>query len=139
MSETLLQHLRRHEGVRYSAYQDQGGYTHIGIGTLIDARKGGAVSDDVIDLMAQEDIERNRCDLDKRLPWWRALNSVRQLALEAMAYQLGTPKLFGFTKMLACLQAGDWLGAHTHAMNSTWAEQTPDRAKEVARMLRDGE
>lgn len=138
MTETLMQHLRRHEGVKYQAYQDQGGYWHIGMGTLIDGRIGGAVSDDVVEMMAREDILRNQQDLDKKCPWWRSLDPVRQMALEAMAYQLGVPRLLEFKKMLACLEMGDWLGAHTNALNSVWAEQTPARAKEVALLLRDG-
>jgi lysozyme len=108
------------------------------MGTLIDSRKGGAVSDDVVELMAREDIERNRQDLDKAIPWWRSLNPSRQLALEAMAYQLGTPNLLAFKKMLAALEAKNWIGAHMQALDSTWAEQTPARAKEVAALLRDG-
>ena len=136
--DKLIAHLRPLEGWKNSAYQDQNGFWHIGMGTLIDPRKGGAVSDDVIYMMAAEDIQRNRGDLDKLFPWWRGLSERRRIALQAMAYQLGAPKLSDFKKMLASLEAGDYLGAYGHALNSVWAEQTPTRAKEVAAMLRDG-
>ncbi len=135
--QRLTADLERHEGRRYSAYQVDGKW-HIGVGTLIDGRFGGALSDDEIDLILQNRITTHLADLYTVLPWVRELSEARQRALANMAFQLGVPRLLGFTKMLACLQAGDWLGAHTNALDSAWAEQTPARAKEVAAMLRDG-
>lgn len=129
--------LERHEGRRYSAYQ-VAGLWHIGVGRLIDARAGGAVSDDEIDTMRDNDINRHVDDLYKVFPWVRELTEARQRALANMAFQMGVPRLREFKKMLACLQAKDWLGAYQNALASVWAEQTPERAKEVAAMLRDG-
>lgn len=134
----FVRYLREKEGWRRSAYKDPGGLIHIGMGTLIDDRKGGVVSDSVIRLAALEDIERHDADLDRRWPHWRRLSPRRQLAIRAMAYQLGVPNLMEFKRMIAALEAEDWAGAHRNALDSLWAEQTPDRAKEVAVMLRDG-
>jgi lysozyme len=42
----VIEQLTREEGKRRSAYQDHLGYWTIGVGRLIDARKGGGLSDE---------------------------------------------------------------------------------------------
>jgi len=54
---TLADQLRAEEGERASAYQDSLGYWTIGVGRLIDARKGGRLRSNEIDFMLTNDIE----------------------------------------------------------------------------------
>ena len=133
----LAADLERHEGRKRYAYQVDGKW-HIGVGTLIDGRFGGSLTDDEVSMIFANRISTHMREMYAAIPWVHTLSEPRQRALANMAFQLGVPRLLGFTKMLACLQAGDWLGAHTNALDSTWAEQTPGRAKEVALQLRDG-
>lgn len=134
----LAKDFERHEGRKYQMYLVNG-LAHIGVCRLIDGSLGGAVSDEEIDLMLANDIDRHIGDLDKVLPWWRELHpEPRQRALALMALQLGVPRLREFTKMLAALQKQNWHVASLEARASRWATQTPERAKEVAQMLRDG-
>jgi lysozyme len=59
MSDPLLiAELRRDEGVDRSAYQDHLGFWTIGVGRLIDRRKGGGLSDEEIDYLLQNDVKR---------------------------------------------------------------------------------
>ena len=60
---------------------------------------------------------------------------VREALLE-MAYQLGPKGVLGFHDMLDALAAENWEGAATAALDSTWARETPARAKRIAETIR---
>lgn len=66
---------------------------------------------------------------------WGMLTAARQMALVAMCYQLGMYKLSLFRRMWAAIARGDWPEAEREALDSAWAEQTPERARETAAML----
>lgn len=132
--------LRRDEGEVPHAYQDHLGYWTIGVGHLIDRRKGGSLPKEIIDALLQWDIRQTTVEVTKALPWTTHLDPVRFAALLNMAFQLGLPGLLGFQRMLACLRDQRFAEAETHALDSKWAKQdTPERARRVARQLATGE
>jgi lysozyme len=137
--EGLRLQLLRHEGVKRSAYQDHLGYWTIGVGRLIDERKGGGLSMAEIEYLLDNDINRVIHDLETSLPGslWFTLSGKQKQALANMAFQLGLGGLMKFKKMLAALERGDLEKAEEEALNSRWAEQTPNRAREVAAMLKE--
>jgi lysozyme len=96
-------------------------------------------SDDEIDLMLKNDIDKVERELDHALPWWRTLNEARQNALANMCFQLGLAGLLAFKNTLALLQAGRWDAAAAAALDSKWQKQVPARAKRVTDMIRTGE
>jgi len=53
-------------------------------------------------------------------------------ALVSMSYQLGRPRLSKFEDMRAAVGEGDWQGVKKEMLDSTWAKQTPRRAKRLA-------
>ena len=67
----LIRELERDEGRVLHAYQDSRGFWTIGIGRLIDKRKGGGISNEEADLLKRNDIARFKRDLDRVAPWWR--------------------------------------------------------------------
>ena len=134
--QQLRQMIERHEGKVRHAYQDHLGFWTIGVGRLIDERRGGGLSDREIDFLLTNDIERVLDDLPRRLPFWARLTISQQQALVNMAFQLGVNGLLGFRRMLAALERGDGATAELEALDSRWAQQTPRRATEVASMLR---
>jgi lysozyme len=127
--EGLRLQLLRHEGVKRSAYQDHLGYWTIGVGRLIDERKGGGLSLTEIEYLLDNDINRVIHDLETSLPGslWFTLSGKQKQALANMAFQLGVGGLLKFKKMLAALERGDLEEAEEEALNSRWAEQTPNR------------
>lgn len=137
-AEQLKQDLLRDEGEVPHAYQDHLGYWTIGVGRLIDERRGGGISHDESMYLLGNDIERVRASLEGRLDYWFDIGPGRQRALCNMAFQLGVSGLMAFRRMHNALAAGDWAGAEREALDSRWANQTPERAERVARLLREG-
>lgn len=136
----LIDQLRRDEGEVLTAYADHLGYLTIGVGVLIDKRKGGGITAEESAYLLSNRIKAKEAELRTALPWFAQLDSVRQAALLNMAYQLGVEGLKGFPKMLAALRDGRWAEAEYQALDSVWAkQQTPARAKRVARQLASGE
>jgi lysozyme len=134
----LEDQLRRDEGERLSAYQDHLGYWTIGIGRLIDSRRGGGISTDESTMLLRNDIARVRVELLQRLPWFAHLDSVRQGALMNMAFQMGINGVMAFQQMLAKVQGGDYAAAADQMLQSKWATQTPERANRLAKQMREG-
>lgn len=131
--------LEAEEGRKRSAYQDHLGYWTIGVGRLIDARRGGGLTDDEIDYLLANDIKRKTEEVAKALPWISSLNGARQAVLIGMAFQLGTDGLLAFKNTLGKIQAGDFKGAADNMLMSKWATQTPARAMRMAKQMETGE
>lgn len=135
----LAMQLRQEEGSVPHAYQDHLGYWTIGVGRLIDKRKGGGLSPDEVDYLLRNDIRKKTDEVYEALPWVRDLNEPRQAVLIGMAFQMGTAGLLGFKSTLANIQAGRYAQAATGMLNSLWAQQTPGRAARMARQMETGE
>lgn len=136
----IFEQLRRDEGIVRHAYQDHLGYWTIGVGHLVDQRKGGGLSDNIINLILQEDVREKTLELHRKLPWLNQLDPVRQFALVNMAFQLGVEGLSAFNNMLRALQDQRFALAASHALDSKWAKKdTPERARRMARQIETGE
>ena len=134
----MKQELRRDEGFVPHAYQDHLGYWTIGIGRLIDQRKGGRITEDEALHLLDCDIERFEQELDAKLPWWRTLDDVRQRVILNMAFNLGVEGLLKFRNTLAAVNEGRWEDAARGMAASKWASQVGDRAVRLQRMMRTG-
>ena len=134
----LRKELLRDEGFRRAAYRDHLGYWTIGIGRMIDKRRGGGITRDEANYLLTVDIVKIETALDARIPWWRDAAPSRQRALLNMAFQMGVGGLMKFKRTLAMAKRGDWNQAATNALKSRWARQTPTRAKRVAALMRAG-
>lgn len=134
----LTADLKRDEGNIRHAYTDSLGYLTIGVGRLVDQRRGGGLSPAEIDYLLANDIDNKSKMLAIALPWFTGLDEVRQRALLNLAFQLGIGGLLNFKNTLAHLQAGRYREAATNALLSNWAAQTPSRARRIARMIETG-
>ncbi len=135
----VYEQLRREEGVVPHVYADHLGYMTIGVGRLVDKRKGGGLTDDEIDYLLKNDVRRCVEDLQKHLPFFDSLSEPRQAVLIGMRFQMGMAGLLGFRKALAEMERGDFTAAATHMLDSRWATQTPGRAARMARQLSNNE
>ncbi len=135
----LTADLRSDEGVKPSVYQDQFGYWTIGVGRLIDARKGGHLSDDEIDYLLANDIHDAIADVST-WPAWQAVKDdpIRARGFLNMRFQLGHAGLMGFTHSLDAIAAKSWALAAAGLRASAWYSQTPARAERVIQMITTG-
>ena len=131
--------LREDEGEILTAYKDHLGFLTIGIGRLIDARKGGGISKEESSFLFQNDLKRKRAEVRKALPWFDNLNEARQGVLLNMAFQMGTEGLLGFKTTLALIERGDYDAAARNMLNTLWARQTQNRAKRLSAQMATGE
>ncbi len=132
---TLTEQLRRDEGTESCAYQDSLGYWTIGVGRLIDARKGGGLSNDEIDYLLDNDIKAKTHEVLRALPWAARLSEPRRAVLVNMAFQMGTKGLLAFHRTLGSVEDGHYGDAAVEMLNSTWAKQTPARAMRLATQM----
>lgn len=138
MIEQLRKQLMRQEGFRSYAYQDSEGYWTIGYGRLIDQRLGGGITEQEAMILLDGDISRARQEAFTAWPWLITLDATRQDVVTNMVFNIGIPRLSGFKKMLAALQAGDYNEAANQMLDSKWAQQVGLRASELSQQMRTG-
>lgn len=163
-NDAVIAHLRREEGVRARAYKDHLGYWTIGVGRLIDPRKGGRITpeeervllqnvpertgkpwkdwvltDAEINLLLANDVARFVKAMEN-WPAWQAVqgNTARMVAMTSMCFQLGVQGFAAFRNSLAMIAAKRWSEAAENLRLSLWAKQTPARAKRVCELIRTG-
>ena len=136
--DKLIEMIKHHEGVVAHAYKDSRGYLTIGVGRLIDEELGGGLSDDEIDYLLTNDI--NRCiEEAETYPWFAGLSEPRQAVVISLLFNLGKPRWDGFKKAQAAIAAGDLAEASRQLLDSKWARQVGKRAHEMAAQLQSGE
>jgi lysozyme len=138
MSQELTRQLRGDEGEKLHVYADSLGYLTLGVGRLVDARKGGGISKEESAYLLANDIEAKTAELTARLPWLYLLDPVRQGALVNMAFQLGVDGLLGFRNSLELMRTGQYREAADNFLKSKWANQTPNRARRITDQIRTG-
>lgn len=133
--QTLVDELKRDEGVRLKPYTDTVGKLSIGVGrNLTDV----GISDLECTTLLEGDIARTTAALDKNLTWWRNLDPIRQRVIVNMAFNMGVAGLMTFKNTLAAVQNGDYAAAATGMLQSKWAAQVGARAVRLSNMMRTG-
>lgn len=137
---SLRNMLERDEARVPHAYPDSLGYLTIGVGHLIDKRKGGRLPDVIIDALLDYDIAEKTAEVVKALPWFGQLNEPRKAVIVSMAFQLGTDGLLEFKTALAAMSAANYDRAAWAFLQSKVAKyQTPERWQRHARQIQTGE
>ena len=131
----LKEDIKADEGLVLHEYKDHLGFSTIGYGRLIDERRGGGITEEEAEYLLTNDILRVIEQLATRTKLTSYPTAV-QHALINMAFQLGVNGLLGFKKMWAHLANRDYGAAADEALDSRWAQQTPERAKRVTDLMR---
>lgn len=139
MKDLITKQLRRDEGERLSAYQDHLGFWTIGVGRLIDARRGGGISKEESDMLLSNDIDVRVKALENHIPWFKELDDARKGVLVNMAFQLGITGLLGFRNTLEAVRTRRFHEAAKNMRQSKWYSQTPNRAERLAKQMETGE
>lgn len=127
--------IKKHEGLRLTAYRDSRGVLTIGYGRNLEDR--GITAMEALMLLQQDYTEI--CYRLYGLPWFNKLNEPRQAAVMDMAFNLGFTGLLKFQRFLKALTDGDYSRAAAEMLNSGWAHQVGLRAVEDAQIMDTGE
>ena len=139
MSDKLIEMLKRHEGVESHAYKCSENKITIGVGRNVDKSGGLGLSDDEVDYLLQNDIDRVSGELDSEYEWFAGLDDVRQDAMIDISFNLGQTRLRAFKNALAAMAKGDWRAAADEFMDSRWSGQVGNSAKELTELIRTGQ
>lgn len=132
----LKDQLKLHESYEAFPYTDTVGKITIGIGHNLSDR---GVSDRVIDMMFEEDVEVAEADLDKIFgEYWRSLSVQRKLVLLDMSFNLGYDRLSGFHRTIKYIKEGMFKEASVQMLRSKWAKQVKGRAHRLSKMMEQG-
>ena len=139
MDETLKQRIRertkRFEGLSLMPYKCPVGEDTIGYGHLI---KNG-ITQAGAEVLLDEDLKAAERAARGNFPWFSKLNGPRQAVIIDMVFNIGITRLYGFKKMRAAIEQGDFETAAKEMLASKWAAQVGRRAIENARMMETGQ
>ena len=137
--DKLLAMLKRHEGMETHAYECSEGKVTVGVGRNIDKEGGIGLSDDEVDYLLQNDVERVIKELAAEYPWFSDLDDVRRDAMVDISFNLGATRLRLFKRALSAMEVGNYAEASTEFLDSKWARQVGGRALELTDMISSGE
>jgi lysozyme len=138
VTEKLLEMLKRHEGVEHHIYRCSAGFWTIGAGRNVDPQGGLGLSDDEVDYLLQNDIERVIKELSAEYPWFNSLDDVRKDAMIDISFNLGATRLRGFKRALAAMEVADYKMAAKEFLDSKWSRDVKGRATELCYMIEMG-
>ncbi|MFB1501517.1 glycoside hydrolase family protein [Thiocapsa sp. N5-Cardenillas] len=132
--QDLKEWLKKCEDFRAKIYRCPSNKQTIGYGWNIDDMP---ISRAAADFILEEHIKIFQSELH-HYSWYRNQPPGVQDALVNMAFNMGINRLVCFTKMIAALNRHDYTTAAKEALDSRWATQVGQRAKDVALMIREG-
>jgi lysozyme len=131
----MIEQLKQHEGLELKPYRCTSGKLTIGYGRNLEAK---GISKGEAESMLFSDIAEVEDKL-VRAGFLSGLNDARKAVLINMAFQLGFKGLSKFRNMLAAVQSEQYDLAASEMLDSLWAKQTPNRAKELSEQMLTGE
>jgi len=153
----FLDKLIEHEGLVLTVYQDSLGIDTIGIGRNLKDRGISKEELDYLDIPSMEvvyqhgiseadarylalnDIAIVENELCRIHPCVEKLDSVRQLVLMDMAFNMGVPRLSKFKLMWNAVHEEKWEAASREMLDSKWARQVGRRARILSEAMANGE
>lgn len=133
---TLIEQLKRHEGLRLEPYLCTAGRLTIGYGRNI---SDIGITEQEADQLLANDIKRVKAQLKKHLAWYTQMTLPRKAVFENMLFNLGLSRFMQFHNTLAAAHAGDYATAADEMLDSRWARQVGQRAQELSQQMRTGE
>jgi lysozyme len=124
--------IKNHEGFNPHPYLDTQNRVTIGYGRNLDER---GISPDEANYLFDSDFQLCVTELSKYMWYINQPYNVKYALLD-MCFNLGIGRLLGFKKMIAALTVNDYTNAAIEALDSKWASQVGERAKDVALMIR---
>ena len=155
--EHFIDELIKHEGLKLQVYKDTLGIDTIGIGRNLEDRGITKQELDELDIpsinhvyeygiteadavyLATNDVQIVEEELVRAHPCVDRLDSVRQLIVMDMAFNMGVPRLCKFKKMWNAIHNEDFINAAKEMLDSRWANQVKSRSTKLANAMHNGE
>ena len=129
----LKESIKKHEGYVGIVYKDSLVIDTIGYGFAI---KDLELDEDICDII----LDRKLKDLESRIKikfdWYKYMPPEIKNVVMEMCYQLGVTGVSKFKKTIAYLRNEQWEEASVEMLDSLWAKQTPNRAKEMSNRVK---
>ena len=132
--DDLLKKIKEHEGFKSRVYKCTEGYDTIGYGFAI---KDLELDEDIAEEILLRKLEKLIQRVRAKFKWLDTVPHEVQGVLVNMSYQMGVNGVSKFKKALHAMQMFQWKIAADELMDSRWARQTPNRAKELSNIIRN--
>lgn len=143
----IIQILNFEEGYKERPYLDTLGYPTVAGGIKIGPQGASlanytfSVPRAVGDVWKQIIVDSKQAEMARNTSIFAALkqcNPAREDILTSMAFQMGTDGLAKFRKTLLFISNGEFISAAKEMLDSSWARQTPQRARRHSEVIRTG-
>ena len=129
----ILKSIKKHEGFRSKVYKCTEGYDTIGYGFAI---KDLEMDEDIAEEILLRKVENLISRVRKKFSWLDSVPPAVQGVIVEMSYQMGVSGVSKFKKALHAMQMFQWKLAADELLDSRWAKQIPNRAKELSDIIR---
>ena len=141
--EQLRLEIEADEGVKYEVYLDHLGLPTCGIGHLVvegdeeyGAEVGTPVSEERVAELFESDVQVTIDECERLYSGFSELPEEVQHILANMMFNMGRPRLSGFKKFNAAVEAGEWQEASEEMIDSRWYRQVTNRAERLVKRMR---
>ncbi len=135
MRNNLKELLIKHEGIELKPYKCTAKKITIGIGRNLE--DNGITQEEALYLL-NNDITRIENEVTKKFTWFKNLNEARQDVILNMVFNLGLGGFMKFKNTIRFLETGQYSQAAIELLESAWADQVGDRAKELSKIMAKG-
>ena len=130
--KALIERIGVNEGFRSKPYQCSEGVWTIGHGLT------WLTEEESLHILSGR-ISQLHLKLLDDLDWYKDMPPEIQGVIIEMCFQIGFSGVMKFRKMIANMQDKNWKEASKEMLDSLWAKQTPNRAKELSEEMRNCE
>ena len=141
--EQLRLEIEADEGVKYEIYLDHLGLPTCGIGHLVvegdeeyGQEVGTPVSEERVAELFEQDVQVTLDECERLYSGFSELPEEVQHILSNMMFNMGRPRLSGFKKFNAAIEAGEWQEASEEMIDSRWYRQVTNRAERLVQRMR---
>ena len=132
--KALIERLKINEGFRSRVYKDHLGFDTIGYGFAI---KELELTEKEAEYLLANRVSQNHLHLLDNLDWYKDMPPEVQGVILEMVYQMGFSGFKKFKKAIANMKDKNWKAAADEMLDSRWAKQTPNRANQLADIVRE--
>ena len=129
----IVQDVKKHEGYKAKVYKCTEGYDTIGYGFAV---KDLHLDEDIAELILMRKLHNLLERILVAFPWFRDIDDRAKLVVINMCYQLGISGFSKFKKTIYLLETEQYEEASVEMLDSLWARQTPNRAKELSSKIK---